>query len=107
MLAEAMAQASGLAINVGPCISDDKEQRKQTYLKGAAAYKRELAERRASVPSIEHEVPAEFLGIGIRIEDDLLVTSDGSETLSAAVPSDPDSIERLCAERSRLPRLGS
>lgn len=86
---------------------DDKEQRKQSYLKGATAYKRELAERRASVPSIEHEVPAEFLGIGIRIEDDLLVTSDGSEILSAAVPSDPDSIERLCAEKSRLPRLGS
>jgi len=31
-------------------------------------------------------VPAEFRGIGVRIEDDILVTADGAENLSAGIP---------------------
>ena len=31
-------------------------------------------------------MPAEFRGIGIRIEDDVLVTLDGVENLSAGFP---------------------
>lgn len=38
-------------------------------------------------------VPAEFRGIGVRIEDDVLVTADGSENLSAAIPRTPDAVE--------------
>ncbi len=38
-------------------------------------------------------VPEELRGIGIRIEDDLVVTADGSRNLSAALPRDPDAIE--------------
>lgn len=38
-------------------------------------------------------VPEELRGIGIRIEDDLLVTADGSRNLSAALPRDPDAVE--------------
>jgi len=38
-------------------------------------------------------VPEEMRGIGIRIEDDILVTADGSRNLSAALPRDPDRIE--------------
>ncbi len=38
-------------------------------------------------------VPEELRGIGIRIEDDLVVTADGSENLSAALPRDADAIE--------------
>ncbi|HEX7738064.1 MAG TPA: aminopeptidase P family protein [Marmoricola sp.] len=38
-------------------------------------------------------VPEELRGIGIRIEDDILVTAGGSENLSDALPRDPDAIE--------------
>ncbi len=38
-------------------------------------------------------VPAELRGIGIRIEDDLVVTADGSRNLSEALPREPDAIE--------------
>jgi Xaa-Pro aminopeptidase len=38
-------------------------------------------------------VPEELRGIGIRIEDDILVTADGSKNLSAALPRTPDAVE--------------
>jgi Xaa-Pro aminopeptidase len=38
-------------------------------------------------------VPEELRGIGIRIEDDIVVTADGSRNLSEALPRDPDAIE--------------
>ena len=34
-------------------------------------------------------------GIGVRIEDDILVTKDGNENLTKKVPSDPHEIESL------------
>ncbi len=42
-------------------------------------------------------VPEELRGIGIRIEDDVVVTSDGCTNLSAALPRDPDEVESWMA----------
>ena len=49
------------------------------------------------VPVDADDVPAPFRGIGIRIEDDVLVTASGVEVLSAAVPKQVEEIETLRA----------
>lgn len=41
------------------------------------------------------EVPARWSGIGIRIEDDVLVTADGPEVLSADCPKEIDELENI------------
>jgi Xaa-Pro aminopeptidase len=42
-------------------------------------------------------VEARWRGIGIRIEDDVLITDQGCEILTAAVPKEIDEIEALMA----------
>tara|TARA_B100000287_G_C20659980_1_gene789830 strand:- start:568 stop:1863 length:1296 start_codon:yes stop_codon:yes gene_type:complete len=41
------------------------------------------------------EVEDKWKGIGVRIEDNILVTNDGNENLTKSVPSSPDEIELL------------
>ena len=49
------------------------------------------------IPADAEDAPAELRGIGIRLEDDVLVTEDGPEVLPRGVPVDPDEIERICS----------
>ncbi|KZC37451.1 MULTISPECIES: aminopeptidase P N-terminal domain-containing protein [Rhodanobacter] len=51
------------------------------------------------VPPDDRSVAERWRGIGIRIEDDVAVTRDGHEVLSAAVPKEPEAIEALLAAR--------
>ncbi|MDR1265480.1 MAG: aminopeptidase P family protein [Propionibacteriaceae bacterium] len=41
--------------------------------------------------------PAPFRGVGVRIEDDILITDDGCRNLSAAFPKQPDQVETWLA----------
>lgn len=45
--------------------------------------------------SEEADVPAQYKGIGVRIEDNLLMTEYGNKILTAAVPKEIDEIENL------------
>jgi Xaa-Pro aminopeptidase len=48
---------------------------------------------------VEDDIPEHLRGIGIRLEDDVLVTEDGREVLTRGVPVDPDEVERICSSR--------
>ena len=50
------------------------------------------------IPPDDKSAPAKYRGIGIRIEDDVVVTKDGNLNLTAKVPKDPDEIEAIMAK---------
>ncbi len=81
---------------------DEWNERRVRLGRAEAAAKE--AEEKEAAEKIKHEVPAEFLGIGIRIEDDILITADGHENMTDTVPKEMDEVEALCAEESALPR---
>ena len=47
------------------------------------------------IPEHMTDVPEEFRGIGIRIEDNVLVTKNGREVLTASIPKTIEDIERV------------
>jgi len=46
-------------------------------------------------PSVPDIPDSRFSGIGVRLEDDVLVTDKGAENLTEALPIDPDEVEAL------------
>jgi len=55
----------------------------------------------------EDDVDARFRGIGVRIEDDILITPNGSDNLAQGTPKTIEEVERTIAEgrESRVPLL--
>jgi Xaa-Pro aminopeptidase len=51
------------------------------------------------IPPDDRSAPAKYRGIGVRIEDDVLVTEQGNRNLTAKVPKDPDAIEALMTSK--------
>jgi Xaa-Pro aminopeptidase len=71
---------------------------------GVAVAKKLEDEEKAKAQTVTHPIPKAFRGIGIRIEDDILVTPTGVENLTIGTPKTIEEVERTCAEASRLPR---
>jgi Xaa-Pro aminopeptidase len=76
---------------------DLDEWAERRYRLGPEAAKAAEKEEREAAGFIEHEVPEEFRGIGVRIEDDIVVTPAGYENLTAALPRKIDEVEAICA----------
>ena len=51
------------------------------------------------VPKDDKSAPAKFRGMGIRIEDDVLVTEDGNRNLTSKVPKEIDEVEATMAKK--------
>lgn len=81
---------------------DEWTERRVTQ--GLAAARAKEEEAKESAEKVVHAIPTELLGIGVRIEDDVIITEEGHANLTAGVPTDPDQVEALCAEASWLTR---
>jgi Xaa-Pro aminopeptidase len=53
------------------------------------------------IPPDDKSAPAKYRGIGIRIEDDVLVTQEGNLNLTSKVPKNADEIESVMAKNGR------
>ena len=54
----------------------------------------------------EKGVAGEWLGMGIRIEDDVLVTPGGRRVLTDAAPKSPEALQRRVAETAATKKSG-
>ena len=74
--------------------SDQKAKNSRAYAPGMCL----TVEPGIYVPPDDKSAPAKYRGIGIRIEDDVLVTEDGNVTLTRKVPKEIDEIEAIMAK---------
>jgi Xaa-Pro aminopeptidase len=83
---------------LGLDVHDCSKAREAEYLGGPLAAGQVLTvEPGLYFQANDELLPPELRGIGVRIEDDVLITADGYKLLSGALPRDPDEIEAWCA----------
>ncbi|NJC70383.1 aminopeptidase P family protein [Planosporangium thailandense] len=97
----------GFGHMLGLDVHDCAHARSERYRKGSLEEGHVLTVEPGLYFQPEDElVPAELRGIGIRIEDDVLVTAAGARNLSAGLPRTSDEVEAwLAAQREAGPRL--
>ena len=84
----------GVSHMLGIDVHDCAHARQETYRKGPL----EVGYVLTVEPGLYFQpddltVPEDLRGIGVRIEDDIVITEDGCRNLSAALPRDPDGVE--------------
>jgi Xaa-Pro aminopeptidase len=82
----------------------EEEMWERRYRLGMTAARKLEDEEKARAKKVTHPIPAEYRGIGIRIEDDVVITAAGCEILTAGTPKTIEEVERACAEAPRVIR---
>ena len=82
---------------LGIDVHDCAQARKDEYMKPLEAGMVLTVEPGLYIQPDDELFAPEYRGIGIRIEDDVLVTKDGVENLSEKLPRHPDEIEKWMA----------
>jgi Xaa-Pro aminopeptidase len=88
----------GTSHHLGLDVHDCAQARRQMYLDGTLQPGMVFTIEPGLYLNADDELlPPDLRGIGVRIEDDVLVTADGCENLSAALPRQPVEIEAWMA----------
>ena len=92
----------GVGHHLGLDVHDCDSSRYETYLGGTVQTGMALTvEPGLYFHAWDETVPPELRGIGVRIEDDLVVTETGTQVISDALPIDAEGLERWMAEQMR------
>ena len=82
-----------LGLDVHDCAAAQSADEPRTLAPGMAL----TVEPGIYIPPQQEAVAAQWRGIGVRIEDDVLITADGPEVLTEGAPKDIAEIERIMA----------
>ena len=89
----------GTSHHLGIDVHDCAQARRENYREGTLAPGMIITiEPGIYFKSEDLLVPERFRGIGVRIEDDVLITEDGNENLSAMLPRTPEDVEQWMKE---------
>jgi len=92
----------GTSHHLGLDVHDCAQARREIYREGDLAAGMVITvEPGVYFKSTDLLVPQQYRGIGIRIEDDILITDGDPENLSASLPRDADEVEAWLADQQR------